>query len=407
MKESLRNKVGGALGGVWRYLGSLAALCVLLGVLGMAAFHVWKGEGESVPFRYFSGLLNYAGAEVPEGVGELPRAVKFSEVPHVRLEYGKDGRLTGCCYIGPGGVPATFPGSEVAVQRLSYDKSGHLLRKQNLGPSGKPAADSAGVARRDFSYDPAGRLTQVAFFGADGAPVQPRHPGYARKTISYDNHGRLHQEAYFDTAGHPVVNSAGECRVQYEYDSDTHTTLRTNYINDKPALNVAGFAQEKLTRSPDGRRSHIQWLGVNGEPVLHAQHACAAVLEEHHDGGALIRRRFCGTDGDMREQGAVCAEHVRRVTPDGRTEWECYHTADGQPCNHPLLGYAERICEYGPDGKLVREFFRGANGEPAVCCERRYTRDARGPYVLSLRADGSTEVQRLAHTPASTPPSRP
>ena len=83
---------------------------------------------------------------------------------------------------------------------------------------------------------------------------------------------------------------------------------------------------------------------------------------------------------------------MMRCNAAGRPEWECYAGADGMPVNHPVHGYAERVCEYGADGKLEREYFWDASGHPAAVCETRHVPAASGDYALNLHADGSTSV---------------
>ena len=76
-------------------------------------------------------------------------------------------------------------------------------------------------------------------------------------------------------------------------------------------------------------------------------------------------------------------------------EWECFNDADGLPCVNEALGYAERVCEYGNDGALLREYFWDATGSPCNRYEKRYCHSAEGKHRLSLLCDGSTELQKI------------
>lgn len=372
----------------WNYLGSLAAMCLLVAALGLGIYHMVLPEAAGSCVCY-AGVLNTAGALPPDGVHPIGGGV-VRGVPHVRLEYEADGRVSRMKSLDARGQLCALPGSRVAEQILHYDESGRLVRKENRDAAGAPAEDAHGVAQRLFERDAAGRVVRTEFRNAAGERVAPRFPGYAESRVAYDSEGRPLRVEYLDAAGRPVQNAAGEEVVEYHYDEDGRV-CRSNLVGGRLADNHAGIAQEVLRHCEQG--TCREWKNREGEPVVHPAVGAAAL---HHDSSAqsgLERRRFMDAAGIPCEASRACAEHLVRRGSSGKPEWECYSGADGLPVNHPALGYAERICLYSPEGRLEREYFWNEQGLPAEISERRHVDTHAGAYTLSLHSDGSTRVQ--------------
>ena len=377
----------------WGYMGTLAAMGLLIGVLGMGIYHSLTKDAEYQALRCYSGLLNTADATPPSGIDELPKTTP--PVPHLRFEYGRGGRLERLVHISAEGHPTAMPGSKVAEQRLSYDAAGHITRKSNYTATGAPTTDAAGVHSRVFTYDEQGRLIRTEFLDRAGHAIVPRMPGYAVEKIAYDAQGRPTTVEYLDGKGQPITNSRGERRIVYDYDDEHHSSTRTNYIGGAPAENTHGIAQERHSLTQDGRSELTSWHNAEGRRMPNPESGAYALLTEISRDGTLRRERLCGEDGTPCHNKTTCAERVVRTTPQGQVEWECYNDADGLPCLNDALGYAERVCEYGPDGALTREYFWDAHGNPCSRYEKRYTHSAtEGEHVLSLLTDGSTELRR-------------
>lgn len=376
----------------WGYMGTLAAMGLLIGVLGMGIYHSVTQDAEFQAIRYFSGVFNSADATPPTGLDELPRALP--SVPHLRFEYGQGGRLERLVHISEEGRPTAMPGSKVAEQRITYDDKGHVILKSNFTATGAPTTDASGVHARAFTYDDAGRLIRSEFRDRAGHAIVPRMPGYAVEKIIYDAQGRPLSIEYQDGKGNPITNSRGERRIVYEYDDEHHTSSRTNFISGAPAENALGIAQERHSTTQDGRSEVTSWHDAKGLRVHHPQTGACAMLTETSRDGSLRRERMCDEQGSLCRSKTSTAERVVRTTPQGLVEWECFNDADGMPCVNDALGYAERVCEYGADGALTKEYFWDEHGNPCPRYEKRYTASVEGEHVLSLLADGSTELRR-------------
>lgn len=381
---------------VWAYTGTLAAMGLLVGVLGMGIYHLMEGKREALrSYRCFAGMYNSARAEAPVGLTELPAAVADVAGEHLRFEYDSAGYLQRLVHLNRDGKISTMPGSKVAEQRMEYDAAGRIVRKRNFDAHGVPAPDASGVAERRYTYNPKGLLTETRLYDAAGRNVAPRMPGYARERISYDEQNRPVRIEYLDGAGKPMVNARGESRVEFAYNDAKGEVVRTNYVDHLPRENRIGVAVEKRVTANGGNTQRTAWYNAEGKPVENPQVGAMAVQRDVIQDGQYARYRWCGENGVMRGRGRVCAEHLVRSTLGGKPEWECYNADDGLPCMNAELGYAERVCEYAPDGSLAREFFWDAGGNPTYCYEQRHHRAGDSRHVLRLNTDGSTELRRV------------
>lgn len=380
---------------MWGYMGTMAAMALMIGALGMGIYHAVIRDSYEWRRTYFLGFYNSSSAEEPVGIDEVPEsAARQGGFPYVRLEHNKQGKVERVVYIGEDGRRKAIPGSLVAEQRLTYDGSGNLMRKDNYGERGVPVPDSSGVASRVFSYDDRHNLTQVSLRNAEGREIVPRMPGYARMTLQYDDRNRVKHVQYWDAKGQPITNSAGENEIKYEYDDAYHTVTRRNYENGSLKDNLAGYAEERTENSADGHVSRVSWCDRDGRPTSHTRLGALSVLRQSAGAGSVSREVLCGNEGVARKASRCHAERLTRLNGKGMLEWECFNAADGLPCDNPACGYAERVCEYFPDGKLDREYFWNAQGNPTDCYEKRYTYDEHGRHVISLHTDGSTALSR-------------
>lgn len=374
---------------VWHYMGSMAAVCMFAAVLGLGIYHAVVQDAAPRYFCY-AGLYNPAGAEPPAGL--VPMGAEAEPgIPHVRLEYDAAGRLARVKSVNAQGRVCSLPGSKVAEQRLYYDNQGYLMRRENRDVRGALAEDAQGVAVREFEHDAAGRSTRILYRDAGRNLTVPRFPGYAESRMYYDAAGRPLSVEYLDAEGKPIVNAAGEQRVVYEYADDGNLVIRRNMVNGVLADNRNGVAKECYREFPNG--TSRQWLNAEGAPAEQPFTGAAALHCDLHPDMGMQRRRYVGADGKPCAVARICTEHLLRCNQHGWPEWECFSGSDGLPVDNARLGYAERVCEYGEDGGLEREFRWDAAGNPAKVAERRYVRLPQGEYALSVYSDGSTSLQ--------------
>ncbi len=390
--QNLLSVLRGGLERLWAYLGTLAAMSLMLGTLGMGIYHLIIDDSRpAARVECFLGVFNSAGAEPPRGSLPLP-AASAARCPHLSFEYGADGRLARVVHRDAHGHPTAMPGSQVAEQRLDYDAAGRLVRKSNLDARGRPVPDASGVSVREYGYDEAGRQVSTRFSDGQGRAVVPRMPGYAIARARYDNKGRPLCIEYLDAEGRPIVNAEGESRVEFAYDDALRSVRRSNLVQGRPTDNVQGYAVEHRQRSEDGSSLTLRWEDAGGRPALNPSTSASCLRREYDGAGNIRHERLCSAEGAPVAGTRSCAEHLTRRNVDGSVAWERFNAADGRPCMNPALGYAERMVEYGPASEMERELFWDERGNPAPCYERRHLAGEGGPAVLSLHRDGSTEL---------------
>ena len=380
---------------IWSYMGTLSAMVLLLGVLGMGIYHVMQRDVDDVNVRCYTGLYNTAGPELPTGLDEIMPTEQGVNSAHIRFEYDKKGRLLRLVHLNRHGQLSSLPGSSVAEQRMVYDDQGRVIARRNYGVRGEPVSDASGISAREFEYDGDGRLIARIFRDTHGRKIVPRMPGYAEERIAYDAKGRPLSIRFLDGEGNAVVNARGESEVTFAYDDVHHETVKTNSVNGTTANNNEGFAVQVTRSTNDGLTSQTMWRDAAGAAVSHGDGGAWSVLEESRPSELIRRIRYCGKDGVMVDSARVWSEHLIRSTPQGKVEWECYNGSDGLPCLNHVCGYAERVCEYGSDGQLESEYFWDALGNPSECYAKHHTTTDGRHHVISLLSDGATELRLL------------
>lgn len=394
----MMRKIARVLEDAWVYLGSLAAMSLLVGVLGMGIYHMMTWREDRGHVEYFLGAVNTPDESLPVGLTRLPeRVADDGELSHIRFEYADDGKLKRLVHVDGSGEVCAMPGSHVAEQRIRYDENGRVACKANYDASGEAAPDAAGIASRHFFYDDRGNCVRTELRDAQGALVCAPLPGYAVVTTRYDERNRPLLTEYWNADLQATVNAVGESRVVYLYDDAAHEMQRRNYVGESLASNRLGYAVEKHTLSDGGRTLSVEWLDAAFQPALNSWAGATAVCSQQAVNGAVTTEFYYSGDDAVQRFKPGCASHLIHRDSEGRPEWESYRNEEGAPQMNAALGYAERHCRYRADGGLASEAFIDADGLPAACAERRYPelRSGEMPHVLSLHRDGRTELRPL------------
>ncbi len=376
----------------WAYMGGLSAMALMAGAIGMGSYHITHDNENDTYSELYEGFYNSADETMPRGIGALPLQMTPTH-SHMRFEYDAQERLRRVVHVNNAGHRSNIPGSRVAEQTLRYNKAGQLISKSNRNAQGLPSADSAGVAERRFRYDEKGRLIESSFHNTQGQAIVPLMPGFAYKRTQYDAQNRPILIEYLDGHQKPLINARGESRISFEYDDELGSRTRRNEINGMLSNNKRGFAIERHLVSNGGRMQRTEWLDASGSLALNRGSDCAIIQIEFDEKGNRLRSLFLNEKGQLLQTPRTPAEHLARHNKEGLIEWESYNAADGLPCKNSSLGFAERMCEYNQDKRLVRENFWNEHGLPSRCYEKRYARSPQGTHEISLHTDGSTQTR--------------
>ncbi len=99
-------------------------------------------------------------------------------------------------------IPGSYIRSEYndrgLVQKITYD----VRNKETLSLPGE-------IREEQFTYDQNGKLTESAWYGADGNLCLNTDLQAARVTCAYNEQGELCEEAYFNTSNHRTMSAEG------------------------------------------------------------------------------------------------------------------------------------------------------------------------------------------------------
>jgi hypothetical protein len=207
------------------------------------------------------------------------------------LGYDKYGNQTAEAYFDVKGQPKRSKGGFTRWEAV-YTGLNQLREVQTFGHDGRE-----GYAARTKTFDDAGRVTEEAYFEADGkTPCRLENGGYSRLTHKYDEDGKLVErttyghdpsegyavtkskydrrgnpieDAYFDTNGKtPRRHKDGYHRLRVEYDGRGNCTEEAYFgIDEKPCLCNAGYARVKRTYDKDNGLVESKYFDLKDNPM--------------------------------------------------------------------------------------------------------------------------------------------
>ena len=325
------------------------------------------------------------------------------------------GRATELRILDENGRPCY--GSEgVSIQRWSYDKNNNVLSLSNYDTEGKPTQhakerfhrvirkydddgyetedniydeagrlcySSIGAATRRFSYDPYHRLTEIAYFDADGKPTASADYTH-RMNLTYDNRGNRIREEYYGPDGQPVVNKNGYAVYAFEYDPAGNMTRRTTSDNRHRPIYLSGFVTLRETFSPNGLSIMRRYYDARDSLTV-SDNWTAIETDRYDDAGRKIRTEFRGPDSTLCiEKNSLAAIVTKTYDEAGNCIRESYFGPDGQPVF--AKGHkAVFAMKYDRRRRLVEESNFGPDGRPTTNDDgihrTVYTHDNRGNIV--------------------------
>lgn len=327
-----------------------------------------------------------------------PYVDPFASAAGVAFTY-KDGRITEVTYLDAGGKPAPAPVMEPnrpdrpnrperpdrsprkeVRAKLDYTTAGQVKSLVLFGLDGKRISDRLGVARYEYTYDDAGRLTEIACFDPDGKPVVCKvfgMPAFARQVRKYDDQGRLEELASYDGEGmlvEPVVPSEPgpfkpslslflrsisrsglgffpSGRLVLTSDERGNVTrIVLQGVDDQPATDADGIS--RIDRVYDDLGNLLEESNHDTKGKLKAGPSKVARTRWGYDGlGNLTEIATYGSDGKLVESTHKVARHTRRYDSRYNLTEEAFQGADGLP-TLGKFGYARAQFTYDREGDL-------------------------------------------------------
>ncbi len=387
-----------------RSLGGLAAACA-----AVAAWWCWDYYGTHI--SYYTDYIERNNT--PEGLVPLDEKQRAARHRHYRFTTHKH-RLLTVEYCNSAGVLQEHEDywnrERPAFMSFEYnEQDGSAIHCFHRNARGKD------ITKRDF-YANCIDFAQIRDNKALATPMitsvsQPAHlapkASISRFSVSRSGEeglrGIITQELYRrDTWNTPARDGQGLSGRAYTLDSHGRP-IEVRYLRE------LGEGKVTLTETPRGIAGYR--LIYNDEGLVTAisyyNRACKAILNEedwatmnmHYDKqGNVVRRDFCGVDGQPCRHRDGYAHVSCAYDACGNMVTEAYSDIDGRPCRH-RNGYARVAWTHDERGNKKVETYSGTDGQPCrhrdghARVEREY--DAKGN--ITLEAFFGTDGQPCLH----------
>jgi hypothetical protein len=186
-----------------------------------------------------------------------------------RRMFDARGKLIEETFFGPQGNPVRVDNGYVKTT-FAYDYRGYRIEQAHFDEHGQPALHTDGNAMRRSKYNERGQLLEHTYYGLDGSPVLLRERGYAKKRWTYDAHGKVTQVAYFDPDDRLVQTVYGFAIIKFVYDNLGRETTR-EFLNVNGAPVYTRCAIWEFKPGSNGQRLGLEvgdlLLGYDGEDI--------------------------------------------------------------------------------------------------------------------------------------------
>ena len=125
--------------------------------------------------------------------------------------------------------------------------------------AGVPIISNERFHRETVKLDDRGHVTELAYFGPDGASVM-RDGGYTRISITYQGDKEA-SRMYFDTDGKPALMDGLYAERRQEYDRNGNQTLEAYFdVDGKPKPQANDNEQRELRKEYQKQQKAFQRL---------------------------------------------------------------------------------------------------------------------------------------------------
>jgi YD repeat-containing protein len=187
----------------------------------------------------------------------------------IRRLYDARGNLAEETFFDPQGDTVRVDNG-YAKTTFAYDDRGYRIEQAHFDKHGKPALHTDGNAMRRSKYNERGQLLEHAYYGLDGSPVLLKEHRYAKKRWTYDAHGKVTQVAYFDPDDRLVQTVYGFAIIKFVYDNLGRETKREFLDVDGVQVHTR-VAIWKFEPGSNGQRLGLQvgdlLLNYDGEDI--------------------------------------------------------------------------------------------------------------------------------------------
>ena len=232
-----------------------------------------------------------------------------------------------------------------------------LISVAAFNPEGRPVrAAQLDAHRIRYSYNPAGYVESIAYFGTGDEPVVSRE-GFHKVSNAYDTFGRIAEMSFYDVNGLPTENIYGFFRAENEYD-DYGRHLGVSYYDTSGDLTVCrqpgcGYASYRNTYDKYGNLVESAAFGEEMEPV-NADAGFSRMVSLYNENSQLLMIACYDKDGNL----------VPAPQSGGNAKSKSIYNADG---------YLEASIMFDPDNRITTSIYN--------------TVDERGQLISTMMLD--------------------
>jgi hypothetical protein len=299
-------------------------------------------------------------AESHFGVDGKPALNKEGCAKYTSLYDSRGNRIEMTCF-GVDGLPAVNR-SGYTTDTVDFDAAGREIERAYFDVAREPTL-ADGVAKTRLVYGPRGKVTEISYFGNNGAPTLNKD-GYARMASIDDSRGNDVEDRYFGVDGRLAATKQGYALRRRRNDERNRLIEEDDFGPDeKPILNSEGFAKLVLGYDTRGNETKRAWFGVGGEPTLVKGIAKQiAIFDAHRH---LVVLSYFGVEGAPIEKKDIGAARTTFAYNErNKIVEQVFFGADGKLGNHN--GIARVAVEFDNRNKLRQIAFFGPDGKPTV-----------------------------------------
>ena len=128
-------------------------------------------------------------------------------------------------YLDSGDGPVPGPDGYATI-RYEYDQRGFLTRLLQLDAGGRPSRGFYGYCSARIKHNEAGQRLEMNFYDEQGTPTVAARLGSAKRRWTYDAAGRVSERSDHDMNGRPIINAYGYSILRHRYDEHGRDTGR-------------------------------------------------------------------------------------------------------------------------------------------------------------------------------------
>ncbi len=307
------------------------------------------------------------------------------------------GNVVDAAYFDVRGQAESPLGDTFTRYRQKFDERGNLIDVRLYDGERPVVSGVSGHHRQTQTYDNGGNLSEMAYFGVDGAPVVNRALGFHRTVTTYDERGRAIEDRSFGVNGEPILTSTGFYRATHGFDAKGNLLVTDFFgIHGEPVTNQGDCHRLVSKYDAHGNTTELSCFGTDGKPSIGAagSHRTVNVFDAR---GNLTEVAYFGVDqqplgiaggvhrsvnsynglGDRIEEdyfdvhdaptSSANGYHRLRRTLDARRReiGEEFFGTDGEPVLNDR-GWHRIAKAYDARGNEIEETYFGTNGEPVA-----------------------------------------